>query len=167
MELPSKEKQVFTKLFLKRIQSELKLSRENNRSPDRQFLLFPDPTNVLQWYAIIDKYPDPPYKGGEYIIKLEITNRFPHKSPVIRVLTPNGRFCTQSTICISSSHYHDNENNMVWTLVAQIHGLMSMFDHFEPGIGALNEPDDIKKILASKSHNFNVANYPHILSQFQ
>ncbi len=44
-----------------------------------------------------------PYEGGEYHGVLRFTQEYPHKPPSILMVTPSGRFETNTRLCLSMS----------------------------------------------------------------
>jgi len=47
-----------------------------------------------------------PYAGGQYHGKLIFPSDYPYKPPAIMMLTPNGRFNTNTRLCLSMSDFH-------------------------------------------------------------
>ncbi len=51
--------------------------------------------------------PDSPFHGGTYAFQLELGSQYPLVPPVLRCLTPNGRFKVGEALCIDGlTHYH-------------------------------------------------------------
>ena len=63
----------------------------------------PDPTTLLELHFVIIGPDDSPYEGGHYHGKLRFTGEFPFKPPAVLMLTPNGRFETNTRLCLSIS----------------------------------------------------------------
>jgi ubiquitin-conjugating enzyme E2 A len=47
----------------------------------------PDQNNLMLWYAIILGPDDTPWEGGVFKLKLEFTEEYPNKPPVVKFLT--------------------------------------------------------------------------------
>ena len=50
---------------------------------------------------------------------------YPFKPPAIMMLTPNGRFVTNTRICMSMSDYHPETWNPLWSVASILTGLLS------------------------------------------
>ena len=66
----------------------------------------PLPSNLLEWHYVVTGPEDSPYDGGLYHGKLVFPVEFPFKPPSIYMITPNGRFKTDTRLCLSISDYH-------------------------------------------------------------
>ena len=55
----------------------------------------PTEDNILIWYYLI-KADKNEYTGGKYMGKLEFPEEYPMKPPKITMITPNGRFKTNT-----------------------------------------------------------------------
>ena len=147
-----------TELFVKRLKAELREAKINNKKREgRIFLLSPDPDNLLIWYGFIIGM-DGDYTGGQYLVEFKLKETYPLDSPVVKFITPNGRFQCDVNICTTATHYHNNENNAAWNLMAQMQGIISMMPYFEPGIGGINASSEEKKCLAIESVSYNGLN---------
>lgn len=63
----------------------------------------PLPNNILEWHYCVKGPEDSPYYGGYYHGTLLFPREFPFKPPSIYMLTPNGRFKTNTRLCLSIS----------------------------------------------------------------
>ena len=63
----------------------------------------PLPNNILEWHYCVKGPEDSPYFGGYYHGTLLFPREFPFKPPSIYMLTPNGRFKTNTRLCLSIS----------------------------------------------------------------
>ncbi|KAI8118362.1 Ubiquitin-conjugating enzyme E2 J2 [Lucilia cuprina] len=63
----------------------------------------PLPNNILEWHYVVKGPEDSPYYGGYYHGTLLFPREFPFKPPSIYMLTPNGRFKTNTRLCLSIS----------------------------------------------------------------
>jgi ubiquitin-conjugating enzyme E2 J2 len=62
--------------------------------------------NILEWHYVITGPPDSPYHRGEYHGKLVFPAEYPFKPPTIQMITPNGRFQTNTRLCLTMSDFH-------------------------------------------------------------
>ncbi|CAB3404535.1 unnamed protein product [Caenorhabditis bovis] len=113
-------------------------------------------SNILEWRYIIFGAPNTPYEGGIYHGKLIFPTDFPFKPPSIIMITPNGRFQTNTRLCLSISDYHPDTWNPAWTVSTIITGLMSFMNDNQPTLGSLSTSDEERRLLARRSHAFNV-----------
>ena len=110
-----------------------------------------------------------PYKGGEYIGKIEHSAKYPIEAPSYYMLTPNGRFHVDRKICLSNSKYHAETWNSSWNLLTILIGFCSIWhDNNEHGIGHLNPGNEEERFnFAQNSIEFNLKNYPQIYNRFE
>ena len=76
----------------------------------------PLPSNILEWHYVVRGPDDSLYKGGLYQGKLVFPSEFPFKPPSIFMITPNGRFKTDTRLCLSISDYHPDTWNPAWSV---------------------------------------------------
>ncbi|EIE23404.1 UBC-like protein [Coccomyxa subellipsoidea C-169] len=107
--------------------------------------------NMLEWHYLIEGPPDTPYAGGMYIGKLRFPPEYPFKPPAIMMLTPNGRFETNTRICMSMSDYHPETWNPLWSVASILTGLLSFMLEDTVTAGYMQTTDEQKKQLASES----------------
>lgn len=73
------------------------------RDPVPYITAEPVPENILEWYFVINGPENSPYEGGYYFGSLCFAKEFPFKPPAIFMVTPNGRFKTNTRLCLSIS----------------------------------------------------------------
>jgi len=118
----------------------------------------PLPSNILEWHYVVEGSPDTAYEGGYYHGKLIFPADFPFKPPSIYMITPSGRFQTNTRLCLSISDYHPDTWNPAWTVATIINGLLSFMNESTPTLGCVNTSDKEKRTLAKKSRAFNLRN---------
>merc|ERR1719509_530060 len=96
------------------------------------------------------------YKGGLYHGKLVFPSEFPFKPPSIYMITPNGRFKTDTRLCLSISDYHPDTWNPAWSVATILTGLLSFMLERSPTLGSIETSDWDKRQFASKSLEFNL-----------
>lgn len=117
----------------------------------------PDEKNILTWNYIIRGPPDSPYAGGEYHGLLLFPPEYPFKPPGIKMLTPSGRFQTDKRICFSMSDFHPGTWNPAWSVATILTGLLSFMLSDEMTTGGLSSAINDKRIMAAKSHTWNIS----------
>ena len=127
----------------------------------------PLPSNILEWRYVVTGPEDSLYRGGLYHGKLVFPSEFPFKPPSIFMITPNGRFKTDTRLCLSISDYHPDTWNPAWSVstiltgersqTGAIHiimiifiGLLSFMLEKSPTLGSVETSDWEKKQLAAK-----------------
>ena len=112
--------------------------------------------DVLEWHFVLHGPPDSPYVGGIYHGKLNFPPVFPYKPPAIRMLTPNGRFAPNQSICLSLSEHHPESWSPLWTVSAVLVGLLSFMIQEERTAGCVTADKRTRERLAKESWKFNL-----------
>jgi len=116
----------------------------------------PLPSNLLEWHYVVTGPDDSPYDGGLYHGKLVFPVEFPFKPPSIYMITPNGRFKTDTRLCLSISDYHPDTWNPAWSVATILTGLLSFMLEKSPTLGSIETSEYDKRQYAIKSHEFNL-----------
>jgi len=116
----------------------------------------PVPSNILEWHYVVRGPESSPYHGGFYHGKLKFPAEFPFKPPSIYMITPNGRFKTNTRLCLSISDFHPDTWNPAWSVGTILTGLLSFMLERSPTLGSLETNDLEKRSLAYKSIEFNL-----------
>ena len=85
----------------------------------------PSESNILEWHYLIHGPPSSPYHSGLYHGKLVFPRDYPYRPPAIYMLTPNGRFKTNTKLCLSMSDFHPETWNPLWSVSSILQGLLS------------------------------------------
>jgi ubiquitin-conjugating enzyme E2 J2 len=72
------------------------------------------------------------------------------------MITPNGRFKTNTRLCLSISDFHPDTWNPAWSVGTILTGLLSFMLEKSPTLGSLETNDLEKRTLAYKSIEFNL-----------
>ncbi|KAK6732572.1 hypothetical protein RB195_016753 [Necator americanus] len=120
-------------------------------------IAMPNEANILEWHYVIKGSPDTPYEGGFYYGKLVFQPDFPWKPPAICMLTPNGRFETNTRLCLSISDFHPESWNPGWTVSAILVGLHSFMNEETFAAGVRNESNPVRRKYAADSRAWNLA----------
>ncbi|KAJ2001042.1 Ubiquitin-conjugating enzyme E2 6 [Coemansia thaxteri] len=115
-------------------------------------------TNILEWHYVLRGPPDTPYAGGEYHGRVKFPSDYPYKPPAIQMITPSGRFQTNTNICMSMSNFHPSTWNPAWSVATILTGTLSFMVEEEATTGGIRTSNADRKALARKSHAFNLAN---------
>ncbi|XP_055938763.1 ubiquitin-conjugating enzyme E2 J2-like [Argiope bruennichi] len=113
-------------------------------------------SNILEWHFAVLGPEDTPYKGGVYHGKLVFPGEFPFKPPSIYMITPNGRFKCNTRLCLSISDFHPDTWNPAWSVSTILTGLLSFMVEKNPTLGSIETSDYEKKLLATRSLEFNL-----------
>lgn len=118
----------------------------------------PLPSNLLEWHYVVKGPEDSPYDGGYYHGTLLFPREFPFKPPSIYMLTPNGRFKTNTRLCLSMSDFHPDTWNPTWSVGTILTGLLSFMLENTPTFGSTESSLYEKQQYAKKSLAFNLKN---------
>lgn len=99
---------------------------------------------------------DTPYEGGFYHGKLIFPSEYPFRPPRIIMITPNGRFQTNTRLCLSISDYHPDSWNPAWSVSTILTGLLSFMVETAPTLGSVETSTAQKRMYAIQSWSFNL-----------
>ncbi len=60
----------------------------------------------IRRHYVIEGTPGTEYEGGWYWGKITFPGQYPYKPPSLILLTPNGRFATNTQLCLSMTSFH-------------------------------------------------------------
>jgi ubiquitin-conjugating enzyme E2 J2 len=112
--------------------------------------------NILEWHYVLKGPEDSPYRGGIYHGTIQFPKEFPYKPPAIKMLTPNGRFFPNKSICLSMSEYHPETWSPLWTVSAVLNGLLSFMLTEEKAAGSIVTSIEAKQKYAKSSWAYNL-----------
>jgi ubiquitin-conjugating enzyme E2 J2 len=142
-----------TTACVKRLQKEYS-DLQKNPLPDIEAA--PDPGNLLAWYFVFEGPKDTPYEGGEYFGRIQFPTTYPFKPPSVYMLTPSGRFKTDTSICMSMTSFHPESWSPMWNAGKIIQGLASFMVDVEASTGTIETDTKTKVGLARSSRTFNL-----------
>ncbi|KCV72123.1 hypothetical protein H696_01529 [Fonticula alba] len=130
-------------------------------------LASPQASNFLEWDYCLIGPPDSPYFGGVYHGKIVFPNNFPFSPPSILMITPSGRFETNTRLCLSMSDFHPKTWSASWTVSSILLGIQSFMLEETPTQGSIHPPTSFleRRKLAAASHSHCLSN-PRFCSQF-
>jgi len=124
--------------------------------------------NNLDWYCLISNLTDENYIGGEYILKIKLSPRYPLEPPDFFFLTPSGRFKVDTKLCFSNSSYHKETWSPIWKLRTIVMGFLSIFlENGSSGIGHLISTPEEMKDFAAKSKLYNQTHLKKVMDLFK
>ena len=127
---------------LKRIQKEYK---DLTLNPIENIIITPESDNIYIWhYVILGNVL--PYKNGHYYGKLTLHEDYPMKAPQIIMITPNGRFKTNTRLCFSMSDYHQETWSPNWNIRTIMIGFYSFMLEESSTEGSINCTYDERRI---------------------
>ena len=109
--------------------------------------------DLFEWYYVL-KPVQAPYKDGVYYGKLVFPSEYPMKPPDIFMITPNGRFETNTKICLSMSSFHPELWSPSWTVPAILLGIMSFMYEDTKTTGSIETTTKQKKRYVEKHFFF-------------
>ncbi|XP_050733901.1 ubiquitin-conjugating enzyme E2 J2-like [Eriocheir sinensis] len=118
----------------------------------------PLPSNILEWHYVVEGPEESPYAGGYYHGKLVFPMEYPFRPPSIYMLSPSGRFKTNTRLCLSISDFHPDTWNPAWSVATILTGLLSFMLEQSPTFGSIETSDYEKRHLAQQSLSFNLKN---------
>jgi len=116
----------------------------------------PEENDILTWHYTIRGPPNSLYEGGIYWGKVMFPKQYPYKPPSIVMLTPNGRFKTNTRLCLSMSDFHPESWNPLWNVGSILSGVLSFMLETSPTYGSTDSTDEQKRIYAASSLEYNL-----------
>lgn len=136
---------------VKRILQELK---EMQTNPSDDFMSLPLEDNIFEWQFAIRGPGDSEFEGGIYHGRIQLPVEYPLRPPAFMLLTPNGRFETQTKICLSISNYHPEHWQPSWSVRTALVALIAFMPTSPNGaLGSLDFSKDERRALAIKSRD--------------
>lgn len=136
-----------------------------HKDPIPYIVTVPLSSNILEWHYVILGPQDSPYDGGLYHGKLLFPQEFPFRPPAVFMITPSGRFRTNTRLCLSISDFHPESWNPVWTVGSILIGLLSFMLEETMAVGTMRCSAAQKRQYAVASRQFNL-NDPQFCTLF-
>ncbi|CAA7398388.1 unnamed protein product [Spirodela intermedia] len=134
---------------VKRILQEVK---EMQANPSDDFMSLPLEENIFEWQFAIRGPRDSEFEGGIYHGRIQLPAEYPFKPPSFMLLTPNGRFETQTKICLSISNHHPEHWQPSWSVRTALVALIAFMPTNPDGaLGSLDYKKEERRALAIKS----------------
>lgn len=123
--------------------------------PTYNYFAQPVEDNLFEWHFTIRGPADTPFAKGIYHGRISLPADYPMKPPNIFFMTPNGRFETNTKICLSISGFHPESWRPSWSIRTALLAMIGfMPTHGNGAIGSLDYTDKEREILAERSLNF-------------
>eukprot|EP00262_Sarcandra_glabra_P009010 TRINITY_DN22989_c0_g1_i1.p1 TRINITY_DN22989_c0_g1~~TRINITY_DN22989_c0_g1_i1.p1 ORF type:complete len:330 (+),score=64.02 TRINITY_DN22989_c0_g1_i1:69-992(+) len=136
---------------VKRILQEVK---EMQANPSDDFMSLPLEENIFEWQFAIRGPCDTEFEGGIYHGRIQLPADYPFQPPSFMLLTPNGRFETQTKICLSISNHHPEHWQPSWSVRTALVALIAFMPTDPNGaLGSLDYKKEEKRALAIKSRD--------------
>ncbi|KAL5529064.1 hypothetical protein ACEPAG_5038 [Sanghuangporus baumii] len=135
---------------VKRIMQE---ARELQNDPSTEYTAAP----LEEWHCTLRGAPDTDFEGGLYHFRILLPAEYPFRPPSIMMLTPSGRFETNTQLCISFTNYHEELWQPAWGVRTAIIGLQGFFPlkgQAAMGIGSMEAPGSERRRLAKLSRDW-------------
>jgi ubiquitin-conjugating enzyme E2 J1 len=146
-----------------RINASLNQFKRAVRTPEDNVKYAISKDNPLVWYAMLHGIADD-FEGGEYLVRIETTPKFPYAPPWFYLMTPNGVYDIEKKVCIDIGGYHSQNFRAVLGVDGfakqLVSGIIGGIDH---GISILHTTSEQKKALAKLSKMYNEENHPEIV----
>ncbi|KAJ7940853.1 non-canonical ubiquitin conjugating enzyme 1 [Mycena leptocephala] len=139
---------------VKRIMQE---ARELANDPSPEYSAAPLEDDIFEWHCTLRGPAGTEFEGGLYHFRILLPAEYPFRPPSLMMLTPNGRFETDTKICISFTSYHEELWQPAWGVRTAIIGLQGFFPlkgKAAVGIGSIEHPVTERKRLAALSRSW-------------
>jgi ubiquitin-conjugating enzyme E2 J2 len=140
-------------LALKRLRMELVALQKN---PVEHIVSKPHDADLLSWHYVVEGPAGTPYEGGLYHGVLRFPPEYPFKPPSVIMLTKNGRFKTNTRLCLSMSDFHPESWNPMWSVSSILTGLLSFMLEETPTLGSVESTEAQRRKFALNSLKENV-----------
>ncbi|KAF8369835.1 hypothetical protein HHK36_032146 [Tetracentron sinense] len=108
--------------------------------------------NIFEWQFAIRGPCDTEFEGGIYHGRIQLPAEYPFQPPAFMLLTPNGRFETQTKICLSISNHHPEHWQPSWSVRTALVALIAFMPTNPDGaLGSLDYKKEERHALAIKS----------------
>ena len=146
---------VVSKPTMTRLTRELKQFRAC--PPPYAPLVHVDENKILDWHILIQGVPDSAYEDGWYVMKITFKPQYPFQAPAVSVLTPNGRFQTSTSICMSMTEWHQETWNPAWSVATIVTGFLSFMVTDESTTGGMRASEETRRTFARESVAWNAS----------
>jgi len=113
-------------------------------------------SNLLEWRYVVRGPSETPYEGGIYQGKIVFPFEYPYKPPSIYMLTPNGRFKTNTSLCLTITSFHPDSWNPSWSISSILNGFLSFMCDTSATFGSIETTYAQKRKFAYDSLSFNI-----------
>ncbi|KAF8212453.1 ubiquitin-conjugating enzyme/RWD-like protein [Mycena galopus ATCC 62051] len=141
---------------VKRIMQE---ARELANDPSPEYSAAPLEDDIFEWHCTLRGPAGTEFEGGLYHFRILLPAEYPFRPPSIMMLTPSGRFETDTKICISFTSYHEELWQPAWGVrtgksIIGLQGFFPLKGKAAVGIGSIEHPTVERKRLAQLSRSW-------------
>lgn len=115
-------------------------------------------SDMSKVYFLIQGPTNSAYQGGEYVVEMDLSKEYPMHAPVIRMLTPSGRFAVGKSICTTFTNYHPESWSPLYNFSTIIASLVSFMLDESGGVGSISATKEDRVKLAKESVAYNKSN---------
>ncbi|KAL6761994.1 hypothetical protein V8C86DRAFT_2527320 [Haematococcus lacustris] len=126
------------------------------KEPVPHITAHPSPNNLLEWHFVLEGDSTSEFKDGVYHGKIAFPPEYPFKPPSLSLYTPNGRFATNTKLCLSMTDFHPESWNPMWSVGTILTGLLSFMNDTQRTTGSIDSSKEEKVKLAAQSLAFNM-----------
>eukprot|EP00043_Microstomoeca_roanoka_P027003 m.13282 g.13282 ORF g.13282 m.13282 type:complete len:327 (-) comp7208_c0_seq1:106-1086(-) len=120
--------------------------------PTYDYHAYPLEDNLFEWHFTIRGPSATEFEGGVYHGIIRLPPEYPMKPPAILFLTPNGRFQTNTRVCLSISDFHPESWQPAWTIRTVLVALMAFLPSPSRGaVGSIDCSKEERRKLARQS----------------
>ena len=134
-----------------RLKNEMKNMMEKHSD---EFFAYPLDDDYFNWHFTIKGPKCSEFEGGLYHGNIHLENSYPETKPLIQFFTPNGRFATNTQLCIYLNSQNSNLWNTQWTLINMLEALINYMPIQESHTGSIAESTEKRKEYAKTSIEF-------------
>jgi len=113
-------------------------------------------SNLLEWRYVVRGPSETPYEGGIYHGKIVFPFDYPYKPPSLYMITPNGRFKTNTSLCLTITSFHPDSWNPSWSISSILNGFLSFMCDTSTTYGSIETSYAQKRKFAYDSLAFNI-----------
>jgi len=147
---------------VKRILREMRELREAERDLDNPFIARASEEDIFEWHFAVFGPPGTAFERGIYHGRIILPPEYPFKPPSFMLLTANGRFETNTKICLSISQHHPKQWQPSWSIRAALTAIRAFFPTPPEGaVGSLDWSDEVRRELAEKSWRATEPTFMH------
>lgn len=120
------------------------------------------------WLMLISNMPGE-FSGGEYIVEIKATSKYPFEPPEFYFYTPNGVYLEEKKVCINIGSYHKDDfptslgmGGFAKQLVSGMFGWRTLGG----GINIVKTSEKKKQTIAAVSKAYNARHFPELVKRF-